>query len=102
MAGGEIYLGPVDFTIQNSVWPRGGQANICERYAENLFRALLGTHPTFFFQSFSYKKYGTRANLYYGTKIYFGRRFQRGRGKFLTKRIRGHTLFGMVKSTGPR
>ena len=52
--------------------------------------------------SFSYKKYGTRANLYYGTKIYFGRRFQRGRGKFLTKRIRGHTLFCMVKSTGPR
>ena len=55
-----------------------------------------------FFRSFSYKKYGTRANIYYGTKIYFGRRFQRGRGKFLTKRIRGHTLFCMVKSTGPR
>ena len=38
-----------------------------------------------FFWSFSYKKYGTRANLYYGTNIYFGWRFQRGRGKFSTK-----------------
>ena len=55
-----------------------------------------------FFWSFSYKKYGTRANLYYGTNIYFGWRFQRGRGKFLTKRVRGHALFCMVKSTGPR
>ena len=46
-----------------------------------------------FFRSFSYQKYGTRANLYYGTKTYFGRRFQRGRQKFLTKRIRGHGKF---------
>ena len=43
-----------------------------------------------FFWSFSYRKYGTRANLYYGAKTYFGRRFQRGRGKFLTKQIWGH------------
>ena len=56
-----------------------------------------------FVGSFLYKKYGTRADLYYGTKNYFERRFQRGRGKILTKRIRGHhTLFCMVKSTGPR
>ena len=26
----------------------GGQANICGRYAENLFRALFGAHPQIF------------------------------------------------------
>ena len=40
------------------------------------------------------------ANLYYGASSYFGWRFQRGHGKYLTKPIRGHTLFCMVKSTG--
>ena len=53
-----------------------------------------------FSQSFSYQKYGTRANLYYGTSIYFGWRFQRGHEKFVTRRIRGHTLFCMVKFNG--
>ena len=42
-----------------------------------------------FSRYFSYRKYGTIANLCYGT-------MQRVRGKFLTKRTRGHTLFCMV------
>ena len=46
-----------------------------------------------FFRCLSYKKCGNRANLYYGTKNYFGRRFQRGRGKFLTKWIRAIHYF---------
>ena len=54
------------------------------------------------FGSFSYKNYGTRANPHYEANIYFGRRFQLGREKFVTKRIQGHILFCIVKSTGPR
>ena len=31
---------------------RGGQAKICGRYAENLFRVLFGTHPQFFSRNY--------------------------------------------------
>ena len=40
------------------------------------------------------------ANLYYGANNYFEWRFQRGQGEFLTKRIQGHILFCILKSTG--
>ena len=54
------------------------------------------------YRSFSYQRYGARANSYYGTNNYFGWRFQRGHAEFLTKLIRGRRLFCRVKSTGPR
>ena len=37
---------------KSSTYPRGGQAKICGRYAENLFRVLFGTHPQFFSRNY--------------------------------------------------
>ena len=51
-----------------------------------------------FFQSFSDKKYGTRANLYYGIKIYFERSFSTGPWKIFDQADTGQytILYGKI------